>query len=440
MVLVMFSKMNNDRRKFIKKAGVITLGLGMASPLLQAMAWRKNGYISANDKLSMIVIGCGGMGRALISRFITFNDVRVIALCDVDDNQLREAKKMVDSAYGNNDCRVYKDFRQILEKEKTDTAALALPDHWHAIISCAAANKKIHIYGEKPLARYLNESRIIVDTVAKNNIIWQTGSQQRSEAYFRHAAELVKNGRIGKVDYVEVGLPDGGHYTGNPPEIPVPEGVNWDMWLGPAPKVPFRGVLHGNWRWILDYSGGQLTDWAGHHIDIAHWGLGLDYTGPVAIQGTGRANDDGIYNVLVEYDFECLYANGLKMRVANQSKLQHGMGILWQGSDGWIHVNRSGLFASDQAILDETIGSHEIKLYYSDDHQRNFIDCVRSGKETIAPAEVGHRSISVALLGEIAIYTGAKLHWDPEQEMFTDHNTQATALLGKSYRKPWVLP
>lgn len=418
----------------------MAVGLGMTSPITQIMGFTKSGYVSPNDKLSMILIGCGGMGRALLSQFLTFNDVQVIAICDVDDNQLVEAKSMVDNAYGNTDCRIYKDFRQILQKEKTDTAALALPDHWHALISCAVAEKNIDIYGEKPLARYIHESRVIVDTVAKNKVIWQTGSQQRSETNFRHAAELVRNGRIGKVDYVEVGLPDGGHYIGNPPPIPVPDGLDWNMWLGPAPKVSYRGVLHGNWRWILDYSGGQLTDWAGHHIDIALWGLDLDRTGPVSVEGYGKANESGIYNVLAEYDFTCSFANGLQMRVANQSKLQHDMGVFWKGTHGWIHVNRSGLFASDQDILDEPIGSNGVKLYFSQNHQRNFIDCVRTRHETIAPAEVGHRAISVALLGEIAIHTGAKLHWDPEQEKFTDHNAQATALLGKTYREPWVLP
>jgi predicted dehydrogenase len=209
--------------------------------------------------------------------------------------------------------------------------------------------------------------------------------------------------------------------------------------LGPAPKVPFRGVLHWHWRWIMDYSGGQMTDWAGHHIDIAHWGLGLDNSGPVSIEGKGRPNNDGIYNVPVEYDFTCVYENGLVMRVANASKLEHGMGTLWKGENGWIHVDRRGLKASDENILQEKIGSNEISLYKSTDHWRNFIDCVKSKRETITPAEVAHRSISVGLLGEIAMITGIKLHWDPQNEKFTDNNAYAIRLLKKPYRKPWEL-
>jgi len=300
----------------------------------------------------------------------------------------------------------------------------------------ATANKKIDIYGEKPLARSIVEGRAIVNA---NKIVWQTGSQQRSAANFHHAAELVRNGRIGKVDYVEVGLPDGGHYIGNPSEQQVPDGVDWDMWLGPAPEVPFRGVMHGNWRWIMDYSGGQLTDWAGHHIDIAHWGMDLESSGPVTIEGTGRPNNDGIYNVPVVYDFTCTYANGLKMRVVNQSNAEHGMGTLWKGTSGWIHVARGRLTASNENILKEKIGARETALYKSTNHHQNFIDCVKSRELTIAPAETGHRSISVALLGEIAILTGQKLQWDPETEQFTDNNLYATRLLKKPYRGSWKL-
>ncbi len=433
--------MKSNRRDFLFKTGAASIGLSLFPTIVKASALGREGNVPPSDKISMILIGSGSMGRGDLNQFLNFNDVQVVAVCDVDDTQSANAKKMVDNKYGNNDCRVYKDFREILEKEKVDTAVLALPDHWHALIACAVADKKIDIYGEKPLARYLAESRAIVDAVKRNNIVWQTGSQQRSEANFHQACELVINGRIGKVGYVEVGLPNGGHYIGNPVEEPVPEGLDWDMWLGPAPFVPYRrGITPWNWRWIKEYSGGQLTDWAGHHIDIANWGLGLERTGPVTIEGVGRPNNDGIYNVPAEYDFTCMYANGLKMRVANQSKAEHGMGTFWKGDTGWIHVTRGGLKASDENILKEKIGRDEISLYKSEHHHRNFIDCVKSRKETIAPAEAGHRAISVAHLGEIAMTTGQKLNWDPQAEKFTDNNLYATRLLRRPYRDPWVFP
>ncbi len=434
--------MKANRRDFLRKAGTITLGLGLFPTIVKASALGRDGHVAPSERLNMIVIGAGGMGRANMNHFLRFNDVQIVAVCDIDKTRQAEAKALVDKAYDDDGCRLYNDFRVLLEKEKADIAVLSLPDHWHAIISCAVANKKIDIYGEKPMARSLKESRAIVQAVERNNIVWQTGSQQRSEENFRKAAELVRNGRIGKVSYVEVGLPNGGNYIGNPPVMTVPDGVDWDMWLGPAPQAPFRGVLHFHWRWIMDYSGGILTDWAGHHVDIAHWGMGLDETGPLTIKGTGRPHNDGIYNVPIDYDIFCEYANGLIIRVANQSKLEHGLGTRWQGTNGWVHVTRgsNGLKASDESILKEKIGTSEIQLYKSTNHRRNFLDCVRSREETITPAETGHRSISPALLGEIAIITGQKLNWDPVNERFTDNNTYATRLLSRPYREPWTLP
>ncbi|MDX2415399.1 MAG: Gfo/Idh/MocA family oxidoreductase [Bacteroidales bacterium] len=432
--------MKNDRREFLKKAALVSAGIGLSPSIIKASALGRGDFIAPSDKIKMILIGCGGQGRGDMSSFLRMNDVQVIAVCDVDDAQSAIAKKNVDNKYGNTDCKVYKDYREILEKEDTDTAILALPDHWHAITGVAVAEKKIDVYGEKPLARTIAGSRAIVNAAMENKIIWQMGSWQRSVANFHKGAELVSNGAIGKVDYAEVGLPDGGHYVGNPPVMKVPEGLDWDRWLGPAQKVPFRGVLHFQWRWIMDYSGGQLTDWAGHHIDIAHWGLGLDRKGPIQIEGKGKSNRDGIYNVPVEYDFTCVYENDIKMRVANQSKLKTGMGTCWYGSEGWLHVDRGGVIkASNENILKEKLGRDATPLYKSTDHSMNFIDCVRSRKETITPVDIGHSSITAGLLGEIAIITGQKLKWDPEKEIFID-NEQANRLLKRPYREPWQFP
>ena len=432
----------------MQKAGICSVGLGLFPTIVKVSALGREGHVAPGDRINMILIGCGGQGRWNLEQFLQLNEVQVIGVCDIDQAQSALAKKIIDEKYGNADCRVYDDFREILEKEHAEAAILALPDHWHALIAIAVANKKIDIYGEKPLARTIGEGRAVVNAAARNNIVWQMGSWQRSQDHFRHAAELVINGRIGKVDSVEVSLHDGRGYIGNPPVQPVPDGVNWDLWLGPAPKVPYRGVMHGDWRSINDYGGGQLTDWAGHHIDIAHWGLGLDLTGPITVEGSGRRNHDGIYNVYAEYDFTCVYANGMKMRVANRSKMERDsdlwkgkdIGILWKGTDGWVYTARGGTKASDQNLLKEVIGEKEIHLYKSANHHLNFIECVRSRKETITPAEVGHRSISVGLLGEIAMITGQKLHWNPQTERFTDDNNLAGRLLKRPYRSPWEFP
>jgi predicted dehydrogenase len=257
---------------------------------------------------------------------------------------------------------------------------------------------------------------------------------------FRRGAELAINGRIGKIKRIEVGLPDGGQGIGTPPVMEVPDGLNWEMWLGPAPKVPFRGVYLGNWRWILDYSGGQLTDWAGHHIDIAQWGIGMERSGPVEISGEGMYPRDGLYNVPVEYDLNCRYVNGIEMRVSNASNLPHGMGAVWYGERGWIHVDRGNkLVASDPKILEEVIGEKEIHLYKCDDHVGNFLECIKTRGETVAPVEIAHRSISVALLGEIAMTTGKKIRWNPAEEVIIG-NPFAERLMMRNYRRPWELP
>jgi len=331
-------------------------------------------------------------------------------------------------------------YRELLEKEKLDAMLIALPDQWHGIIYSEVANKKINVYGEKPICRTIKDGQTIVSAVKNNKITWQTGSWQRSQANFHRGAELAINGRVGKLKYIEAGLPDGNRGIGTPPVMDVPPELNWEMWLGPALKVPYRGVSHWDWRWILDYSGGQLTDWAGHHIDIANWGAGLEHTGPVEISGSGIYPPDGIFNAPVEYDFLCKYANGIEMRVANASRLPLGMGTTWHGDLGWVHVDRGNkISASDPKILEEVIGENETHLYKSENHYQNFVDCVRSGKETIAPVDVAYRAISVALLGEIAMTTGQTIKWDPDKEEIIG-NDRASRMLSRPYRQPWTLP
>ena len=429
-----------SRRDFLKQAAAITTGALILPQIIPSTALGMGGKLPPSDRIVMGAIGNGARGTANLRDFLgRANVVQYVAVCDVDTTHSAKAKGMIDTVNKNSDCRVYGDYRELLEKEKLDAVSIALPDHWHGLVYIAAAEKKLDVYAEKPLARTIHDSQAIVSAVKRNNIVWQTGSWQRSKPIFRHAAELVINGRIGKISRIEVGLPDGGKGIGTPPPMEVPAELNWEMWLGPAPKVPFRGVVHWNWRWILDYSGGQLTDWAGHHIDIAQWGIGMERSGPIEIMGEAVYPRDGIYNTPVEYDFMCKYANGIEMRVANSSRLPHGGGATWYGEKGWISVDRGRLEASDPKILAEVIGANEINLYKSDDHVGNFIACVRSRGETVAPAEIAHRSISVGLLGEIAMTTGSKIQWDPVKQEIIG-NPIASRLISRPYRKPWNLP
>jgi predicted dehydrogenase len=431
----------SSRRDFVKRSAAVFAGAFVLPEIIPASVLGRGGKLPPSDRVVMGAIGTGSQGMSNMRDFLRLKDqVRFVAVCDVDALHLKAAKDTVDAANKAKDCRTYGDFREFMARESIDAVSIALPDHWHGIIYTEAANKKWDVYGEKPICRTIKDGQVIVSAAKKNNIIWQTGCWQRSESNFHRGAELVINRRIGKLKYIEVGLPDGGRGIGTPPVQEVPKELDWEMWLGPALKVPYRGISHWDWRWILDYSGGQLTDWAGHHIDIGNWGTGLEHTGPVEISGKGFYPEEGIYNVPVEYDILCRYANGIEMRVANASRYPMGMGTTWYGDLGWIHVDRGGIIqASDQKILAEKIGENEIHLYKSDDHWQNFIDCVRSRKEAIAPVDVAHRAISVGLLGEIAMTTGQKIQWDPDKEEIIG-NQAASRLLGRPYRKPWTLP
>ncbi|MCX6253185.1 MAG: Gfo/Idh/MocA family oxidoreductase [Bacteroidia bacterium] len=431
----------SSRREFVKRSTALVAGSIVFPQIIPSSAFGMGRRIAPSDRIVIGAIGTGSQGMSNMQDFLGLkNAVRFVAVCDVDARHMAKAKEIVDLANKNSDCRTYGDYREFLEKEKLDAVSIALPDHWHGIIYSAAADKKINVYGEKPICRTIKDGQTIVSAVKKNNIIWQTGSWQRSLPNFRRGAELAINGRVGKIKYIEVGLPDGNKGIGTPPVMQVPAELNWEMWLGPALKVPYRGVSHWDWRWILDYSGGQLTDWAGHHIDIANWGAGLEHTGPVEISGAGVYPVEGIFNVPVEYDFLCKYANGIEMRVANASRLPLGMGTTWHGDLGWVHVDRGDIIsASDPKILNEVIGENEIHLYKSENHWQNFIDCVHSGKPAIAPVEVAYRAISVALLGEIAMTTGQTIKWDPDKEEIIG-NPRASRLLSRPYRQPWTLP
>ena len=434
---IMIREKDINRRQFLKSATGIAVGAIVFPTIIPSSVLGQDGSIAASNRIVMGAIGVGSQGSGNMRGFLGKKEVQMVAVCDIDKGHRDRAKSRVDRRYDNSDCRTYSDFRELIERDDIEALSLALPDHWHSIPVVTAARAGKDMYSEKPLARTIREGRAMVDTVNRYGRVWQTGSWQRSVRDFRRACELVRNGRIGKVHKVEVGLPTGGG-TDNKPIQPVPEGVDWDFWLGPAPWVPFRGVIHWDWRWIMDYSGGQLTDWAGHHIDIAHWGLGLDYTGPVEIEGRGVYPKDGIYNAPTEYKFTCIYENGLTMIVANDQQQPMGMGTVWYGEDGWIHVKRGKLEASSEKILKEVIGPDEIKLYDSRDHQQNFLDCVRSRKKTITPIDIAHRSISVALLGEIAMLTERKLRWDPEKEVFLNDD-EANRMLSRPMRSPWHL-
>ncbi|VGO17901.1 Inositol 2-dehydrogenase [Pontiella desulfatans] len=423
-----------SRRNLLKSSAVLGAAAGFPSIVPSTVL----GASAPSNTITIGGIGTGSMGMGNLKGFLNANGTRLLAVCDVDKKHRATAKRVIDGKYGNTDCAEYNDYRALLARDDIDAIFHALPDHWHGIICVAAANAGKDIYGQKPLARTITEGRAIVDAVERNGVIWQTGSQQRSDGRFRLACELVRNGRLGKMKFAEARLP-GGYGGSNPKPVPVPEGFDYDMWLGPAPSQPHRdlgrgGSMHWNWRWMRDFSGGQITDWAGHNIDISHWALGLDRTGPVEVSGTGTFADKDLFNVITSYDFDLNYADGSLIKVTSK----HSPGVRFVGEEGEILVTRTKIEASDPSILKDPIPSNGIHLYESRDHHHNFLDCIRSRKECICPAEVGHRSISAGLLGEMAIYTGRTLKWDPEKEHVIG-DSAANGLLTRAYREPWVL-
>jgi len=436
-------KQKQNRREFIKKTSGAILGLTSLPYFIPSAIMGRNKIIAPSDKIRIGCIGVGWQGTSNMKSFLRENDAVVVAVCDIDKNHLAEAKQTVDTYYGNKDCKTYHDYKEILARNDIDVFSIALPDHWHGIVSVAAAKAGKDIYGEKPLSHNLLEGRAICNAVKRYGRIWQTGSWQRSRSNFRYACELVLNGRIGKVHTVEVGLPSGFSDFGGTDKITKPpKELDYDTWLGPAPYAPYASArVHKNWRWNLDYGGGQLMDWIGHHGDIAHWGLGLDNTGPVEISGKGTFPKTGLWNAATKFRIDSKYRNGLKMIVAggHPDVCNGTTGTKWIGEEGWIWVARGGrIDSSNKNILKDKIKPNEIHLLKSPGHTRNFLDCVRSRKETIAPCETAHRSASIGHLGLISMLLERKINFNPETEEILN-DTVASRLLGRPMRVPYHL-
>ena len=434
-----------SRRAFLRDAGAI-----IAAPYFVPSSALGNGAQPApSNRLTMALIGLGSMGMRHVEGFLQEQDCRIVAVCDVDALRRRAAVSEINKHYGNSDCTQYNDFRDLAARADIDTLCISVPDHWHSIIAIEGLRAGKDIYGEKPLALTISEGRAIVEAVRRYNRVWQTGSWQRSTEQFRFACELVRNQRIGRLEKVEVGIGEGFkpgpaeptvfHIAPQPP-MPVPQGFDYEMWLGPAPWALYtQKRCHWNFRWILDYAGGQVTDWGAHNIDIAHWGMGADETGPTEISGKGIFPQDGLWDAAADYDFECKYGNGVTMSVASNN--HYVQGVRFFGDKGWVHVSRAGLEANPKSLLKEKIGPGEIHLARPagndrEGHRRDFLDCVRTRGRTISPADVAHRSAAVAHLGNIAMILGRKIRWDPEKEEVIG-DAAAGRMLARATRSPW---
>lgn len=392
-----------------------------------------------ND-LRIALIGCGGRGRGIAADAARFG--KLVALCDVDEQQITTAKAKWPDAIAE------KDFRRVIDRDDIDVIVCGTVDHWHALVSIAAMRAGKDVYCEKPLTLTIDEGKHIVRAQQATGRILQTGSQQRSDRRFRLACELVRNGRIGELEHIDVFLPSG-RREGPFEKSPVPAGFDWDFWQGPTPQVDYvKERTHVTFRYWWDYSGGTMTDWGAHHNDIALWAMGLDRSGPISVHGQSLVQmiPDG-FTAASEYKVEYKYANGVTHlcqstpanawngAVLDPNGQQHG--VRFRGKDGWIWVTRGAIEASDPELLTTPLASDAIRLYASDDHMANFFDAVQTRKPPICDAEIGHRSASVCHLGVISMRLGKSLQWNPETEQFDD--AQANQWLSREMRSPWSL-
>jgi predicted dehydrogenase len=445
-----------SRRHLLKSAAVATGAAGFPA-VIPSSALGREGNVAPSARVVLGIIGTGNQGTNDLRDFLRDPRVQVVAVCDVNRESpgywdggvagREPARRLVDQFYSQKQGAAYKgcaaltDFRELIARKDIDAVEVCTPDHWHAIPVVAAARAGKDIYCQKPLSLTIHEGRVMSDAVRKHKVVFQTGSQQRSDPNFRRACELVRNGRIGKLHTVRCGLPGGrpdfGRTGGRKSPEPVPEGFDYQTWLGPAPDAPYAPArCHVNFRWIYDYSGGQVTDWGGHHPDCAQWGMGTEHTGPVEIRNAKASfPPDPLWNTATEYHFEALYASGVRLIISNKER----GGVTWEGTDGWVWADRGRHDASSKEILNSEIGANETRLYVSNDHFRNFIDCVLSRKEPVAPVEVAHRSITICHLGNIAMRLGREsLKWDPEKEKILG-DSEASKMLRRPYRDPWKL-
>jgi predicted dehydrogenase len=452
--------MNTSRRSFIKKTATAASALGFPT-IIPSSVLGADGATAPSNRIVMGSVGWGMQGPSNTNQFLGMSDVQVVALCELDKKAMESGLNRINDHYGNKDAKGYSDYRELMARTDIDAVQLSVPDHWHALVSIEAAKAKKDIWGEKPLARTIGEQQAIVKACQANNIVWQTGSWQRSEDNFRRGAEAVRNGLIGKLQRVEVGLPSGHNdFAGtgkNRSASAPPAQLDYEMWIGPSRMEDYiEARVHRNWRWNYNTGGGQLLDWIGHHCDIAHWGMDMDMGGPVEVscQGDMPAPTD-VWNTCTKYRGTAKYANGVDMIIAGG----HGdiaMGTKWIGDKGFIHVDRGGHFETNlegiskkiQTRKGDKVEERSVSIELTDDqaptrlyktdggHWRDLINCIRSRKPTVTPVTTAHHSAIPGHLCLISMLVGRALKWDPVKEVILGDD-EASKLLNRPYRSPW---
>jgi len=450
------------RRTFLKTSAGLAAALGFPTIVPSSVF----GAASPSNRINVGAIGVGRISRSHdLAAIFKYDQARVMAVCDLDESRVELGKTLINGVYAKQTGKPYdgvtgyRNHRELLANPDIDAVVISTPDHQHAILAVDAVRAKKDVYLQKPASLTISEGRKMADIVTASGRIFQIGSQQRSWKQFHRCCELVRNGRIGDVTHVEVGLP--GDPSGpDAAEMPVPKGFNYDAWLGSTPEVyyteirvmPQKGFSRPGWLRCEQFGAGMITGWGAHHIDTAHWGMNVELTGPVEIWGTAEFPTSGLWNVHGKFKTEARYANGMTMSVSGD----YPNGIKFIGTKGWIFVTRdelvtpdatpgSGeqgppqpLVASDPKILDSVIGENEIHLATSAEHHANWLDSVRSRKPPVTNAEIAHRACSTCLLHHIAMKTKRKMYWDPAKERFKNDDA-GNAMLSRPQRKPYVL-
>ncbi len=453
-----------SRRSFLKTS----LGAAAAAGFPTIVPSSVFGQMAPSNRINVGAIGVGRISRIHdLPGIWPYDDVRIMAVCDLDANRVEAGKALINDVYAKKTGKDYDgvtgyhNYHDLLANKDIDAVVISTPDHQHAITACAAVRAGKDVYLQKPASLTIAEGRYLSNTVQATGRILQIGSQQRSTVQFRRAAELVRNGRIGDLKHVEIGLP--GDPSGpDAAPMPVPPNLNYDAWLGSTPEVyyteirvhPQSGFDRPGWLRCEQFGAGMITGWGAHHVDSAHWGMNTEYTGPIEIWGTAEFPTHGLWDVHGKFLTHAVYANGVTMDISGDFP----NGIKFYGTKGWIFVTRTenvtasdpttgappnprlkqtGLDASDPAILDSVIGPDEIHLYVSKDQHRNWLDCIRTRQAPISPVETGHRACSTCLLHHIAMKSKRKLHWDPQKEQFVG-DAAANALLSRPQRAPYT--
>jgi predicted dehydrogenase len=459
-------KSNVSRRAFISKAAKTTALTSLAvSGFPSIVPASVFGKLAPSNRINIGAIGLGRISRSHDLPGVWRHEVaQVVAVCDLDTKRAEEGKKLVNDFYTKKNgkaydgIKAYYDYQEMLINKDIDAVIISTPDHQHARICVHAVQAGKHVYMQKPTSLTISEGRVVADAVKKSGKIFQIGSQQRSSTQFRYAAELVRNGRVGQLKTVYVGLP--GDPSGEEePEMPVPKNLNYDAWLGSTPSVyytekrvhPQEGYDRPGWLRCEQFGAGMITGWGSHHIDSAHWGMDTELTGPVEIWGEAKFPESGLWDVHGIFKTEATYANGVRMVVSNEIP----NGIKFEGTEGWIFVTRGNyqatasdpvpngegvkpLDASNPAIIKSTIGPNEIHLYESKNHHHNWLDSIRDNKQPITTAEIAHRSCSACLLHHIAMKLKRKIYWDPAAEKFKN-DEEANAMLSRPQREAYAV-